>query len=135
MLQDGWYNTGDIARIDADGFIFLVDRLMRFSKIGGEMVPHLAVEEVLLQGLEAVNQVVFVTAAPDERKGEKLVVLYTAEAGDAATLQDIIKHSTLPNLWHPRKDNYFQIEEMPALGSGKFDLKQLKTMANERVET
>jgi acyl-[acyl-carrier-protein]-phospholipid O-acyltransferase/long-chain-fatty-acid--[acyl-carrier-protein] ligase len=134
VLKDGWYSTGDIARIDSDGFIFLVDRLMRFSKIGGEMVPHLAIEEVLLQELNAVNQVVYVTTAPDERKGEKLVVLYTAEAGDAATLQDIIKQSTLPNLWHPRKDNYFLIEEMPTLGSGKFDLKQLKTIAADLAE-
>ncbi|VGO15839.1 Bifunctional protein Aas [Pontiella desulfatans] len=135
VLNDGWYATGDIARIDSDGFIHLVDRLMRYSKIGGEMVPHLASEEVLMQGLEAVNQIVFVTAAPDERKGEQLVVLYTAEAGDAAMLQAFMKHSTLPNLWHPRKDNYFQIEEMPALGSGKLDMKQLKTMAAELVAT
>lgn len=134
VLNDGWYSTGDIARIDEDGFIYLVDRLMRYSKIGGEMVPHLAVEEVLLQGLEAVGQVVYVTAAPDERKGEQLVVLYTQEAGDASILQDFIKHSTLPNLWHPRKDNYFKIDEMPALGSGKLDMKQLRIIAAELVE-
>ncbi|VGO19898.1 acyl-[ACP]--phospholipid O-acyltransferase [Pontiella sulfatireligans] len=134
VLQDGWYATGDIARVDSDGFIYLVDRLMRYSKIAGEMVPHLAVEEVLLQGLDAVGQIVFVTAATDERKGEQLVVLYTAEAGDAEELADLIKHSTLPNLWHPRKDNYFQIDEMPALGAGKIDMKQLKTIAKEKVE-
>ncbi|HSR88427.1 MAG TPA: AMP-binding protein, partial [Pontiella sp.] len=135
VLDDGWYSTGDIARIDSDGFIYLVDRLMRYSKIGGEMVPHLAVEEVLLKGLEAVEQIVYVTAAPDEKKGEQLVVLYTAEAGDAGKLHDLVKHSTLPNLWHPRKDNYFQIEVMPLLGSGKLDMKALKTIAKERVET
>jgi acyl-[acyl-carrier-protein]-phospholipid O-acyltransferase/long-chain-fatty-acid--[acyl-carrier-protein] ligase len=134
VLQDDWYNTGDIARIDSDGFIFLVDRLMRYSKIGGEMVPHLAVEDVLLQELEAVSQVVYVTAAPDERKGEQLVVLYTDEAGDAGALHEIVRNSTLPNLWHPRKDNFFRIDEMPALGSGKLDMKQLKTLAKERVE-
>ena len=134
VLKDGWYATGDIAKIDSDGFIYLVDRLMRYSKIGGEMVPHLAVEEILLQGLDAVNQIVYVTAAPDERKGEQLVVLFTAEAGDAHTLSDLVKQSSLPNLWHPRKDNYFQIEEMPALGTGKLDMKQLKIIAMERVE-
>jgi acyl-[acyl-carrier-protein]-phospholipid O-acyltransferase/long-chain-fatty-acid--[acyl-carrier-protein] ligase len=132
-VQDGWYNTGDIARIDSDGFIYLVDRLMRYSKIGGEMVPHLAVEEVLLKGLEAVEQIVYVTAALDEKKGEQLVVLYTAEAGDADKLHDLIKHSTLPNLWHPRKNNFFQIAEMPLLGSGKLDMKQLKNMAAELI--
>lgn len=98
------------------------------------MVPHLAVEEVLLEGLDAVNQIVYVTAAPDERKGEQLVVLYTPEAGEATFLSNLIKQSTLPNLWHPRKDNYFQIEEMPALGTGKMDMKQLKEMAQQRVE-
>jgi len=134
-LSEGWYRTGDIARIDSDGFIYLVDRLMRYSKIGGEMVPHLAVEEVLLKGLEAVSQIVYVTAAPDEKKGEQLVVLYTAEAGDAEKLHDIVKHSTLPNLWHPRKDNYFRIEEMPTLGSGKLDMKALKTIAMEKIDT
>jgi len=135
VLNEGWYRTGDIARIDSDGFIYLVDRLMRFSKIGGEMVPHLAVEEVLLKGLEAVSQVVYVTAAPDEKKGEQLVVLYTAEAGDAEKLRDIVKHSTLPNLWHPRKNNYFQIEEMPTLGSGKLDMKALKTIAMQKIDS
>ncbi len=134
VLRDGWYVTGDIARIDSDGFIFLLDRLMRYSKIGGEMVPHLAVEEVLLQGLEAVSQVVYVTAVPDEKKGEQLVVLYTKDAGDADLLRDIIKRSSLPNLWHPRHGNYFLIDEMPALGSGKLDMKQLKIMAKERVD-
>lgn len=132
-LSGDWYNTGDIARIDSDGFIYLVDRLVRYSKIGGEMVPHLAVEEVLLHGLEAVGQIVYVTAAPDERKGEQLVVLYTAEAGNADKLRDLVKHSTLPNLWHPRRDNYFQIDEMPTLGSGKLDMKQLKTIAADLV--
>jgi acyl-[acyl-carrier-protein]-phospholipid O-acyltransferase/long-chain-fatty-acid--[acyl-carrier-protein] ligase len=133
-LNQGWYSTGDIARIDSDGFIYLVDRLMRYSKIGGEMVPHLAVEEVLLKGLETVDQIVYVTAAPDEKKGEQLVVLYTAEAGDADRLHDLVKHSTLPNLWHPRKNNYFRIDEMPLLGSGKLDMKALKTIAKELVE-
>lgn len=134
VLKDGWYVTGDIARIDPDGFIFLLDRLTRYSKIGGEMVPHLAVEEVLLKGLDATGQVVYVTAAPDEKRGEQLVVLYTAEAGEASRLHNIIKQSTLPNLWHPRRDNYFLIDEMPALGSGKLDIKQLKNIAMERVE-
>ena len=78
--------------------------------------------------------VVAVTSAPDERKGEQLVVLYVAEAGDAAKLQAIVQDSELPNLWRPRKENYLEIDTMPLLGSGKLDLKRLKEMAREFVE-
>jgi len=135
VLQGGWYSTGDIARIDADGFVFLVDRLSRYSKIGGEMVPHLAVEETLMEGLGIVDPCVVVSAAPDERKGEQLVVCYTPLAGDAAKLAGIIKESALPNLWKPKKENYVPIKELPTLGSGKLDLKAVKGIAREFVET
>jgi acyl-[acyl-carrier-protein]-phospholipid O-acyltransferase/long-chain-fatty-acid--[acyl-carrier-protein] ligase len=133
-LVDGWYNTGDIGRIDEDGFLFLVDRLSRFSKIGGEMVPHLAIEEKLMEGLGAVNQVVAVAAAPDERKGEQLVVLYTDEAGETEKLQQIIEDCDIPNLWKPKKNNYFKVDAMPMLGSGKFDIKAIKDTARTCVE-
>ena len=66
VLNDGWYTTGDVAIVDDDGFVKIVDRMSRFSKIGGEMVPHVAIEEKLLEGLNAVSQVVFVTAVDDE---------------------------------------------------------------------
>jgi len=132
-LQDGWYNTGDIGHIDEDGFLFLVDRLSRFSKIGGEMIPHLAVEEAIMDGLGAVNSVAAVTAVPDERKGEQLVVLYTEDAGDPDTLRRIMRECDLPNLWKPRNENFLKIDSMPTLGSGKLDVKQLKDIANALV--
>src|SRR5262249_60478350 len=78
VLHDGWYMTGDIARIDSEGFITITDRASRFSKIGGEMVPHIKVEEILQKIVrngaddEAELQVV-VTAVPAARKGERLV--------------------------------------------------------------
>ena len=133
VLQNGWYNTGDIGHIDEDGFLFLVDRLSRFSKIGGEMVPHLAIEEAIMDGLGAVNPVAAVTAAPDERKGEQLVVLYTAAAGDPDNIRQIIRDCDLPNLWKPRDENFLQIESMPTLGSGKLDVMQIKDIANTLV--
>jgi len=134
VLKDDWYSTGDIARIDADGFIYLLDRLSRYSKIGGEMVPHMAVEDVLTEALDMVDRCVVVTAAPDERKGEQIVVCYTEDAGSVETLQAAIKASSIPNLWKPKKDNYILIDSIPTLGTGKLDLKGIKEIAREFVE-
>ncbi len=129
VLRDGWYDSRDIARIDDDGFVTLTDRLSRFSKIGGEMVPHIAVEEVLLAGLDTAERVVSVTSVPDERKGERIVVVHTAEAGDVRELQRIIKESELPNLWKPGRGSYVLVDEIPLLGSGKLDINGLKALA------
>jgi acyl-[acyl-carrier-protein]-phospholipid O-acyltransferase/long-chain-fatty-acid--[acyl-carrier-protein] ligase len=129
VLRDGWYNTGDIATIDDEGFVRITDRLSRFSKIAGEMVPHLGVEEAYLQGLDTVEQVVAVTSVPEPKKGEELVVLYMDKAGNADKLHEIISRSNLPNMWKPRRDNYIRIESIPVLGSGKLDVRQLKKLA------
>ena len=91
VVRDGWYVTGDIARIAHDGFVTITDRLSRFSKIGGEMVPHIAVEDAINEALDAETRVCAVTAIPDERKGEQLVALLTPEAGDAGELLKRLK--------------------------------------------
>jgi acyl-[acyl-carrier-protein]-phospholipid O-acyltransferase/long-chain-fatty-acid--[acyl-carrier-protein] ligase len=129
VLKDGWYNTGDIVTIDRDGFITITDRLSRFSKLGGEMVPHGAIEDAFHQALGAPGPVLAVTAVPDERKGERLVVLCTDEAGPVERLQQIMKDSALPNLWKPAPDGYYRRGSLPILGSGKLDLKALKAAA------
>ncbi|MBN1269688.1 MAG: MFS transporter [Kiritimatiellae bacterium] len=134
VLKDGWYDTGDIAMLDKDGFITITDRLSRFSKIGGEMVPHLGVEEALQRGLGKAQQVLAVTAVPDEKRGEKLVVLFTDEAGTAEDVQRAIAESDLPNLWKPAPAACFRIDALPLLGSGKLDLKGLKQKAMELVQ-
>ena len=79
VMRDGWYITGDIALVDEDGFLTITDRLSRFSKIGGEMVPHGKVEEALQQAAGTDIQVFAVTGIPDDRKGEQLAVLHTLE--------------------------------------------------------
>ena len=131
VLTDGWYNTGDIGSMEEDGFLKITDRLSRFSKIGGEMVPHMGVEEAYLHGLNTTEQVVAVTAVPDPKKGEELVVLHLDKAGHPDTLHEIIARSKLPNIWKPRRDNYVRIDSIPVLGSGKLDVMRLRQIALE----
>lgn len=128
-IVDGWYRTGDMAKIDEAGFITITDRLARFSKIGGEMVPHLAVEEIYLEHIQSSEAVLAVTCAACERRGEQLVVLYTAAAGDLLLLQELMQQSALPNLWKPARDAYFPVETLPLTGSGKLDVKELRAIA------
>lgn len=135
VLKDGWYVTGDIVMVDRDGFIYIRDRLSRFSKIAGEMVPHMGVEDKISAELGTLNQAVFVSSAPDERKGEQLVLFYTDEAGSIENLKEAVEKADLPNLWKPRKDNFVRLEKVPQLGSGKLDLKALKGMALDHVES
>jgi acyl-[acyl-carrier-protein]-phospholipid O-acyltransferase/long-chain-fatty-acid--[acyl-carrier-protein] ligase len=128
VIRNGWYITGDIGVMDEDGFIRITDRMSRFSKIGGEMVPHGVVEDELHTRLGQTG-VVAVTAVPDEKKGERLVVLYAREAADAETLQRHMAESPLPNLWKPGRDCYIEVESLPILGTGKLDLKGIKDIA------
>ena len=132
VVRDGWYVTGDIGALDDDGFLRITDRLARFSKIGGEMVPHARVEE-LLAGLPGVDACV-VTAVPDAQKGERLVALYTSSAGAAASaLWQGLSDTDLPRLWLPKAQNLYCIESLPLLGTGKIDLRRARQLAQSLV--
>ncbi|MCB0325221.1 MAG: MFS transporter, partial [Bdellovibrionales bacterium] len=128
VIKDGWYHTGDVARFDEDGFITITDRLSRFSKIGGEMVPHVKIEEEIHRLLGTTESICAVTAVADERKGERLIVLCVQEL-DSAEVSRGLAEAGLPNLWIPRAENYHRIDALPLLGSGKLDLKQVKVLA------
>ncbi|MDH3973515.1 MAG: acyl-[ACP]--phospholipid O-acyltransferase [Deltaproteobacteria bacterium] len=135
VLHDGWYVTGDIAKIDEEGFIHIVGRLSRFSKIGGEMVPHVQVEESINNILGFSEPLVVVTAVSDESKGEKLVVLHLPEATpsiDARGVMNKLKEEGFPNLWIPKE--FYETPEFPILGSGKLDLKGLGNLAKELAQ-
>ncbi|MFI5177789.1 MAG: acyl-[ACP]--phospholipid O-acyltransferase [Vicinamibacterales bacterium] len=131
VIRDGWYVTGDVAMIDEDGFIFITDRLSRFSKIGGEMVPHVKVEEainaILGDSLSAV------TAVPDPARGERLVAFYTRADVAPDALWERLCQTDLPRLWLPKRECLMPIDAIPTLGTGKIDLRRLRELAVERV--
>ena len=128
-LVDGYYSTGDLAYIDADGFLQIVDRLARFSKIAGEMVPHLKIEEAVHQIL--VDQPCLVVGIPDEQRGERLALLYTQSDVTPADLWQRLSGTDLPRLWIPKRDNIYLVDAIPTLGTGKVDLRGAKAKAIE----
>jgi len=133
VLNDGWFNTGDLARLDRDGFLFVDGRLSRFSKIGGEKVPHGTVESAILKALDFDHAhsdlpVLAVANRRDKAKGETIILLASIDI-DMSSLRDALSKDGLPNLWIPRILK--RVDKIPVLASGKLDLKQLAHLASE----
>jgi acyl-[acyl-carrier-protein]-phospholipid O-acyltransferase/long-chain-fatty-acid--[acyl-carrier-protein] ligase len=145
VVIDGWYDTGDLAVIDEEGFIEITGRKSRFSKIGGEMVPHIRVEQAIERVVadamgedeesDEVTQAVAVASVPDARKGERLVVLHRRIPISPEDVLTGLAPENLPNLWLPSADAFFEVDEIPMLGSGKLDLKLLGELTAERAST
>lgn len=129
VLRDGWFYTGDLARFDEDGFLYIEGRLSRFSKIGGEMVPHGTVEQRIVEAFgwqAAETQPVVVIGVPDEAKGESLVALSTLDL-PVEEMRSRLMASGLPPLWIPKR--VLRIERIPVLGTGKLDLSRCRREA------
>jgi acyl-[acyl-carrier-protein]-phospholipid O-acyltransferase/long-chain-fatty-acid--[acyl-carrier-protein] ligase len=116
-LADGWYDTGDIVKVDDEGYVTIEGRAKRFAKIGGEMVSLTAVEQLLdrlypqcLQGILSVR---------DDKKGEQLVLMTNNSEADLSEIREFFKREGMSELWVPKKVLY--VKDIPVLGSGKFD--------------
>ena len=136
VLKDAWYETGDVGYIDEDCFLFITGRQSRFSKIGGEMVPHIQIEEAIIEIVgeseDAIN--VGVTSVADEKKGERIIVLHTKLTKTPREIVKGLSAKGLPNLFLPSEDSFIEVESIPLLGTGKLDLRGLQQMAKEKVQ-
>ena len=132
VLQDGWLKTGDIGRFDEDGFLYIEGRLSRFSKIGGEMVPHEAIEHKIVDLLDLSGKderMVAIVGVQDEAKGEALVLL-TAVDVDLPQLRKKLHEAGISNLWIPKRVQH--VDSIPVLASGKLDLTKCKELVEAK---
>ncbi|GAB1489047.1 hypothetical protein MASR2M8_14990 [Opitutaceae bacterium] len=128
-FHDGWFITGDLGRFDEDGFLSIEGRLSRFSKIGGEMVPHGTIEQKLIEAFaldQSEGYAVAIVGIPDASKGEALVLLTVIDL-TLEVVRERLLVAGLPNLWVPRIVR--RVEKIPVLGTGKLDLKGCREAA------
>jgi acyl-[acyl-carrier-protein]-phospholipid O-acyltransferase / long-chain-fatty-acid--[acyl-carrier-protein] ligase len=132
VLDKGWFKTGDIGRFDEDGFLYIEGRLSRFSKIGGEMVPHEVIEQKIVDlfGLSGKDErTIAIVGVQDETKGEALLLLTTVDV-DLAQLRAKLHEAGISNLWIPKRVQC--VESIPVLGSGKLDLKKCRELVEAK---
>jgi acyl-[acyl-carrier-protein]-phospholipid O-acyltransferase/long-chain-fatty-acid--[acyl-carrier-protein] ligase len=124
----GWYDTGDIARVDADGFLYILDRARRFAKISGEMVSLTAIENALAGAFPqyGLRCQVAILSRPDETKGEALIAVTNEARLTLEQIRQVIRAKGFSNLCQPRQLRY--LPHIPTLGTGKINHRQLAEM-------
>jgi acyl-[acyl-carrier-protein]-phospholipid O-acyltransferase / long-chain-fatty-acid--[acyl-carrier-protein] ligase len=130
-MQDGWFITGDIAFIDNNGFLHVIDRLSRFTQVGDEEVSHALLEEELMDCVGSSELLFSVTAVSDDKDQERLVVLYDRSVNIKKLLREMSLRS-LPQGWLPDEEFFYEVPMIPHLPSGKADLVRVKDLAQER---
>ena len=141
VIKDGWYTTGDVGKVDEDGFIWITGRQTRISKIGGEMVPHILIEEEITKILSEEKcpdspdsdtgggPQVAITALPHPTRGEQIIVLYRDSPLTPAEMIEKMVAIGLPRIWIPHIDGFIKVDSIPILGTGKLDLAAVKRLA------
>jgi len=129
VVREGWYVTGDLGLVDEDGFLHIHDRVSRFSKIAGEMIPHAVVENAMVKAVGSLENNFAVLSAPDRVRGERLVVIYDGPELDVKALVEKLSGTGMPNLWIPLPRNFARVEAVPLLASGKLNLMEARRMA------
>jgi acyl-[acyl-carrier-protein]-phospholipid O-acyltransferase/long-chain-fatty-acid--[acyl-carrier-protein] ligase len=124
-----------VGRLDEDGFLFIEGRMSRFSKIAGEMVPHLTLENKIVEALDlhpaaGEGLPLAVMGVPDEKKGESLVLLTTSPI-DIVALRKKLLEMGLTSLWIPKVAHVVPV--VPILASGKLDMRECLRLAKEAV--
>ena len=134
-VNEGWFNTGDIGFLDEDGFLTVTGRISQFSKVAGEMISHIVVEDALLEASGAQAGSLSVTAVPDEKRGERLVVIYSQLPRSAESIVESLRQGALPLLWIPNARDFIKVDKLPILANGKLNLKEVKRLALDATQT
>ena len=128
---NGWYDTGDIAKVNDDGYVTVLGRLKRFAKVSGEMVSLTAVEDALAGAFPqyGLRCAIAVVAVPDTEKGEKLVAVANESRLQLPDVRAAVRAKGLSNLCAPRELRF--VHGIPKLGSGKIDHRELTRMLRD----